>query len=416
MKPITLLVQLVIWTALTGPLRAQAPSLESIDRAAASAAEYLVRNTGDDGMFRYRATADPGVAMASDYNILRHAGTLYAMAGYYQDRPNEDLRLAMLRAAGYLRDKAVRAVPNKPNMFAVWSLPEVTGSDGSPQAKLGGTGLGLVGLLSLDKIQPGLTALSQLRSLGRFVLYMQKPDGDFYSKFIPAEGGRSDEWRSLFYPGEAALGLLMLYERDPADQWLAAAYKALSHMARSREHDREVPADHWALLATAQLFALNTGWVSPASKTLLLSHAARICEVMLRAQIGASQPEHLRGGFSPTGETIPAAIYLEGMQAALTFMPQDHPIRERVESAVDNGIAFLLNAQIKQGYLAGGFPQAVVGLSPVERERVTIDSAVTEVRIDYVQHALSALTQYLRTRQDRDKPALGGVIENERRF
>lgn len=389
-------VRSVLWLASIGLVQAQEPSIESVDRAAASAAAYLVRNTGDDGMFRYRANLDQRVIVDSDYNILRHAGTLYAMSAYYQDYPHEELRSAILRGAGYLRDQAVRPVPDKPDTLAVWSLPEVTGSDGPRLAKLGGTGLGLVGLLGVEKIQPGFTSLSRLRSLGRFVLYMQKPDGSFYSKFIPAQGGRSDAWQSLFYPGEAALGLLILYEHDPAEQWLAAAYKALSFIARSREHDSEVPADHWALLATAQLLSLNSGWVSPPSRSLLLNHAAQICEVMLRAQIGESQPAHLRGGFSPTGETIPAAIYLEGMQAALTFLPQDHPIRERGESAVDRGITFLLNAQIRRGDLAGAFPRAVLAAPDAAQYPRIVDPSVTEVRIDYVQHALSALNQYLR--------------------
>ena len=98
-------------------------------------------------------------------------------------------------------------------MLAVWSEPEVNRSGKPLQAKLGGTGLGLVALLSLENIQPGFTPLADLQALGRFTVYMQKEDGSFYSKYIPSAGGRWDEWQSLFYPGEAALGLLMLYQR-----------------------------------------------------------------------------------------------------------------------------------------------------------------------------------------------------------
>ena len=57
---------------------------------------------------------------------------------------------------------------------------------------------------------------------------MQKEDGTFYSKYIPAEGGRSVRWTSLYYPGEAALGLLMLYEKDPSAAWIQAAANAIA--------------------------------------------------------------------------------------------------------------------------------------------------------------------------------------------
>jgi hypothetical protein len=400
----------VVYMAMSGLAHPQAPSGEAVTRAAADAAAYLVRSTGEDGRLRYRVSLNPQVEPASDYNVLRHAGTVYAMSAYYREYPDEAMRLAILRAAGYLRDRVIREMPEKPGMLAVWSVPELTGRDRPLRAKLGGTGLGLVALVSVEGIQPGFTALSRLRALARFLLYMQKGDGSFFSLYIPSEGGRQDEWRSLFYPGEAALGLLMLYEYDRSDAWLAAGYKALYHVARRRQHFSEVPTDHWALLATAKLFSLRTGWVSPPSKALLVDHAVRICEAMLREQLDDSQPPHLRGGFSAAGETIPTATYLEGLQAALTFLPQGHPIRPRVQSAVQRGIAFLLSAQIRQGELAGAFPQAsLAGIVDKEREARPADRAATEVRIDYTQHALSALVEYLRLAAAGDLPAAGGA-------
>ena len=86
---------------------------------------------------------------------------------------------------------------------------------------------------------------------------MQKPNGSFYSKYIPTEGGRWDKWKSLYYPGEAALGLLMLYELDPSPLWLKAAVDALVYLASSRAHKTEVEADHWVLLAAAKLLSID---------------------------------------------------------------------------------------------------------------------------------------------------------------
>ncbi len=82
---------------------------------------------------------------------------------------------------------------------------------------------------------------------------MQKNDGSFYSKYIPEKGGRDDSWTSLYYPGEAALGLLMLYEKDPSPEWLQGAADAMSYLSRIRYNKIIVEADHWALIATAKL-------------------------------------------------------------------------------------------------------------------------------------------------------------------
>ena len=388
----------VVLLHLAPPGRAelQPPALDAVERAARDAAAYLVRSTRPDGSFRYRAGPQADGAPASDYNVLRHAGTLYAMADYYRRHPDPALKAAVLRAARFLEDKTLRPLPGRLDTLAVWSVPEIVGEDRPLQAKLGGAGLGLVALLSVEDIAPGTTALPRLRALGRFLLYMQEPNGRFVSKYIPARGGRWDEWQSLFYPGEAALGLIMLYERDSSEAWLAGARGALTYLARSREHDPEVPADHWALLATARLLSLGPPQGSPDPQALLVRHAARICETMLRSQIPRERHPHLRGGFSATGETVRTAVYLEGLQAALTFLPRDDPARKAVQAAVPRGIAFLLRAQITSGPLAGAFPEAIGGRTGHGRAAEASDDGRGEVRIDYVQHALSALLAYLR--------------------
>ena len=82
--------------------------------------------------------------------------------------------------------------------------------------------------------------------------------------------------------------------------------------------------------------------------------------------------------------------------AAGAFLPRDHGMRKRIDSAVYRGIAFLLNAQIKEGPFAGAFPRSVGRLNQNTPEAKEFNNRATEVRIDYVQHALSAMIQYLR--------------------
>ncbi|MEK7485796.1 MAG: hypothetical protein AABZ60_15855, partial [Planctomycetota bacterium] len=224
--------------------------LESLELSLKLGMQYLVSVCDAQGKFRYQTHLDPQVQFAPKYNILRHSGSLYAMASYLKKIPEESAKQALLRAAHYLKKNFIAPIPKHPDLLAVWSLPEIEG-DGDPlQVKLGGTALGLLALLHVEEISPKTTSLEDLQALGRGIEFMQKAEGSFYSKYLPQEGVKSDEWNSLYYPGEAALALISLYEKDPQSHWLESSEKAIAFLARLRVSQQSVDPDHWALLAT----------------------------------------------------------------------------------------------------------------------------------------------------------------------
>ncbi len=363
--------------------------------AAALSAGYLVQAVGEDGRFAYLVNMNPDVEVADDYNILRHAGTIYSMAQYYALEPDPAVLEAMLRAGAYLRDEALGPVPDGEDMLAVWSDP-AEDRDIPEQAKLGGAGLGLVALCSIEQARPGFTPLEDLRKLGRFITYLQKDDGSYHSKYIPSAGGRQDEWISLYYPGEAALGLAMLHELDTEGGWLEPAARSIEYLALEREGQAEVPADHWVLLATDTIFHEAGPDELPVSRELFFSHALRISEGMLAEQIVDPGKPVLYGGFTRDGRTTPTSTRLEGLQAVLGFLPEDHERRPAIESAVERGISFLLRSQVTEGEFAGAFPRSVRRMQGDSEEAREFNEEATEVRIDYVQHALSALVANIR--------------------
>lgn len=313
------------------------------------------------------------------------------MANAYQVQPKSELRAAILRAGGYLqRDAVSRVAPNASNLLAVWSRPEVNHGGRPILAKLGGSGLGLVALLSIEEIEPGFTPLSTLQGLGRFIVFMQKKDGSFYSKYLPTEGGRNDDWVSLFYPGEAALGLFMLHEKDPKGKWAVPATRALEFLAESRVGQQNIPSDHWALLATAKLFELEKVQLTPELKQLLVDHSVQICEAILAAQVDGVDNPLLDGAFDKQGQTSPAATRLEGLIAAKKILPADHPLQRRMDACLERGIRFLLRSQIKSGAFYGAIPLSVDLVPEGQAKPAGYNRRSTEVRIDYVQHALSA--------------------------
>ena len=374
----------------------ESPQTENIQTAIKRSAKYLQKSVKENGMFEYRINIDPSINVKRKYNILRHAGAIYAMSQYLELYPQDyEMRSAIERAGKYLRDKAIEPVSGNKELLAVWSKPQVNNSGKPLQAKLGGAGLGLVALLSIEKFHPDFTPLPDLRKLGRFIIYMQKQDGSFYSKYIPSEGGLQDRWKSLYYPGEAALGLLMLYEKDNSKTWADSAYKALEYLAKSGQCKDTVQVDHWALLATEKMLSSKNFDLTQSQADLLQNHAVRICETIIDEQIISHYHPDFRGGFSIDGRVTPTSIRLEGLLAATSFIPLQYRQLSGIDRAIHRGISFLLNAQIKEGKYAGAYPRALKKIDQNSDDINKFNRRVTEIRIDYVQHALSAMIGYV---------------------
>jgi hypothetical protein len=367
------------------------------------AAGYLVQQCNYKGKFIYLINLDPEAKLERRYNFLRHAGAIYALEQYEKSYPGTNTQEAIKRAAYFFKKASIAPIPEKfapvpirNDMLAVWSVPAITGSGKPIQAKLGATGLGLMALVGLETITPGTTPLDDLRQLGNFILFMQKKDGSFYSKFYPHHGGKNDQWTSLYYPGEAALGLLMLYEIDPDPQWLQAAADTIAYLTRLRKGKTQVAADHWALLATAKLLPLYHRCRQSLPRDAIVDHAVQICESILVTAAHYPVSSMAHGCFTDDGRTTPTAIRMEGLLAVLDIVPDGKiAIKKQIAISARESIEFLMRSQIQSGEYAGAIPRAIRPL-PENHPRYTkiFNRRATEVRIDYVQHALSAMLQY----------------------
>ncbi len=376
------------WPAAAGP----AIDPQVLEQAIRDATGYLVRSCDEQGRFVYELDLKTGQPVGQRYNVLRHAGAMYALAMAYRRDPAESTLQALRRAGGFLRRECLAPVPGEPDMLAIWSDPQVTGDPDQPrEAKLGGTGLGLIALTELNQLAPGSVPIEDLRQLGNFLLYMQQPDGNFHSK-MDATGRRDDRWTSLYYPGEASLGLLMLYQQDPQPKWLQAAADALGYLARPSAWQQPVLPDHWMLLAMARLLPQYNRCQPRRSRTDLLAHARRTCLGMIGEQTPNQGHPLLEGCFGDDGRTTPTATRLEGLLAALTFLPEeDSSARQRVKDSIETGVQFLLRCRIRQGPHAGAMPMAQGPLPASDPRSHRFNALARHVRIDYVQHALCAM-------------------------
>lgn len=238
---------------------------------------------------------------------------MYALGSFFALQPSSATAETLARSARFLRRTYIAPIPGT-DQLAVWSRP----APRNDSAQLGATGLGLVTLIAARQAGDQSVPLSDLKALGRFLLALQRPDGSFAHRYLRSTGELTN-WESLYYPGEAALGLIRLYEVDGASEWLETAVKALSFLAKSRAASSSVPADHWALISTAEMLPLGAqaGVVLP--RTLLVQHAQQIVTELLRKQNTDAGRLELLGSFDSLGRTVPAATSLEGLLAADTF-------------------------------------------------------------------------------------------------
>ncbi len=393
---------LALWMTCCNVLSADDPATENdppslkateVDKAIHLAAGYLARATLPNGEFIYLANPDPRYKSPVEYHVVRHAAVLYLFSNYLQHYDDPAVLEAWKRASAFLNKCCVAPPPGRNDQLAVWSLPQLHKAEIPVEADIGATGLALVGLAGLEARAPGSVDMQGLRAFGRFLLSMQGKDGRFFAKFTPEKGGARHVEYTLYYPGEAVLGLLALYRIDPSPKWLHGAVKAMVWLFENQSlENTKRRGDHWTLLATAELQAVTGGRGLPFEPAYLHKQIARISKELL-ANLSTQKDPMLIGAVYDKGYTTPTATRLEGLLATVDLLPTGYSeLRKQILEFARDGIGFLMRTQIRSGPFTGGIPYAISGQdrsnAPNRRD--------SEVRIDYVQHAIGAMLAWRR--------------------
>ncbi len=209
------------------------------------AAAYMARETNDRGKITYEYQGRDE-STGTSYNLLRHAGSLYAMVQGWRVQPEPAVLEAGRRAADYLIRQTREDKAHPGERYTL---------DGS-RSKLGGEGLGLMALVELEKAAPGSVEGPVLEGLARHIERMQRTDGSFQC-FYNYDGKHPSLERSVFYPGEAMLGLIRLEQLTGDERWLDVAVRGADYLV----HDQWVgygirvmiAPDAWLLQALEEL-------------------------------------------------------------------------------------------------------------------------------------------------------------------
>ncbi|MBW1903765.1 MAG: hypothetical protein JRE45_18635 [Deltaproteobacteria bacterium] len=345
-----------------------------VKEAIISGADFLVRHQEKDG--RYRYAYDPiGDKYPQGYNLLRHVGTSFSLYQIYGLTRDAKYLAAADRAMAWLDEKHVKTDGEISFVLEGW------------QAKLGGGGLALLALCEREKWVKDGRDLELMLRFGRFIERVQKPNGDFQHYFRWSEQADVPARGSIYYPGEATLALIRLHRVTGERRWLESASKAADFMIgrwRFLGLNTYVPPDAWLMYALSDIYEVT-------GKARYLEYNRVIAETMWNYRF--REKENRASAF--VGSTwdpqfprsTPTAARSEGQGALCRALKKMEHEAEASLCAKEllAATAFLLSQQIteRNSFYAKAPEKAVGGF---------FSSIVDpEIRIDYVQHNISAL-------------------------
>ena len=373
-------------------MQEQGPAVtpEILLNAVRSGADYLTRVMNPDGHFvyNYRALDDHD---DSAYGLLRHAGAAYAILEAYDEFRTPLYLDKANKALAYLKERF--KVPQKATEPLLYPVRQSRRRAAKSRRKWP---LALLAYCKRAEATRMPTDLDVMRSLGLEIVRQQYEDGHFRDnddvmKEDPA-APRTLKKEVIYFTGEAILGLLRLYAVDPDPRWLNAAKKGADYAINVRDAGKttqNIEHDHWLSYALNELYRQvpNQAYVDHA----LLIGTAIVEGAKTKAT--APAPDFI-GSYFPEAPSTPAAVRLEAMDADMrllrftgkpldAFQPTATEVARFLASqqfTLDNDF-FLKNPQKSQG----GVRESVLN---------------QDIRIDYVQHAMSGWLHLARLLRD----------------
>jgi len=360
----------------------------SIDRASVRtalerAADYAVRQLRWDGSFEYIYQPFRHQHLSDEYSLPRHAGTTWLLSLAYRVFGHARYREAATSAIDYLATHAVPSECQATDFACVGS---------NDDADLGSAALTSVAIVEYQLATSDQRFRGLAERLGRFLLHMQKPNGDFCHGFAPVSGLRDCAGQVLYYSGEAALALAKLHPILPDEALSAAAERALDYLTGANYDyflgQFFIGEDHWTCIAAEAAFSF-------VNKDAYAHFCYAFARMSRRVQV---EPDggplaDLAGAFGVTPfflpHNTPAGSRTEANVATYRLSVLRGEPQPDILETVLRSLRYLVDQQFRpEGmYLFARPDQALGGIGQTPLQPV--------VRIDYIQHTASAMARGL---------------------
>jgi len=391
-------------------------SVASLRGAAVAGGHYLATHVRADGRFDYELNLDTG-QNSPDYNLPRHAGACYYLAQVYRITGDTSLRDPLERAFVQMQqlidaggcsgstgdgkpfvclvdrdDKLDQAIAQATRVAA--ATPTGTNQrrlrelQDRKSSALGSTALAVVALAEYELATHDQRFHQLMSGMAEFVLWMQRDDGSFRHRYVVPRAEADQDYRTLYFDGEAALAMARMFVVTGDDRFRASAERALDFLVGW--YDFFVGGfiygeEHWTCIAAEAL------WPAVAKTSYLdfCEGYARFLRLQQQRPGDLPSQEDLAGSYNPSPfvapHNTPAGSRSEAMVS--TYLLGVHlgrpsrVVRDQVLAAMH----YLLGQQIRSendyDVAAAAHGLGAMPKSPIERT----------VRIDYIQHTCSAM-------------------------
>ncbi len=201
-----------------------------------TSSRYLASQVLKNGRFEYGWHCCFDRAIGT-YNTLRHASSTYAMIEGWEVTRDESTKRAIDRALSHLTEnliKRARLPSGKEAAFLVEANGEI---------KLGGNAVCLLALVKYCELTGSEHYGELMEKLALGIRYMQnRANGKFVHVLQYPELTLKEEFRIIYYDGEAAFGLMRLYGFTKDERWLNIVEKAFEYFIANNHWQAH---DHW---------------------------------------------------------------------------------------------------------------------------------------------------------------------------
>jgi len=362
------------------PITAETLTASDVKQAVVLGAHYLARGVTSDGHFRYTVNA-PTNQDVPGYDWARHAGATFFLAQAAALTENPVLADAARRAGGLLRGPALTTC----------GQARCVGDENI--VYLGSSALALLAFTEMVEKKIDESYRPLVTELARFMKTQQRGDGEFMHEYDRV-GNHPLDYQYLYYSSEATLALARAYAITQDKTDLEAASRGLRNLvgpAWSFFGDRYYfGEEHWTCQAMAVLWKY-----APDPDALDFCLRWQEFGRALQQREGASYFDADGAiGVGPvvTPRLTPVASRCEAAVATLEIARQNGVAASEVD-LLDKQLRRALALLVRQQFHPG--PRHLLK-NPASVEGAMPGSEVDwELRIDYTQHAGSAMVRWL---------------------
>ena len=347
--------------------------------------DYLINALNEEGKFDYNYYLYLDYS-SKDYNMLRHAGTVYSMLQLYEITRDEKLLKASEKAIEYLL-KYVNSFKSKKGIISMVIFKN--------KIKLGTNAVTILALTKYTQVTGDKKYLMIAQNLARWIKNSQAKNGSFRIHIQTFPDGKIPYRVPLYYPGETILALTRLYEIDGNSDWLQVAKKAAGYQEKvyfKIVRNDSIEIDHWVV------FALN-GVYKYDKRPEFVTLCFKIVDKIQEAQNKNTRYPDWDGGYYQPPRCTPTATRSEALLYAYQIAEQSGKTGrlEEIYTTLLNNVKFQLNCEVR--------PEAAMFLENPQKALGGFQRNLTgpDIRIDYNQHNISSLVGLYRLMRERGK-------------